>query len=292
MVARDTSGRTREIIAGRSPLGPLDSILERRRAGKNRLFGQKVAASAARPLIVAEGDSWFEYPYAEDLVAALGADYAILSLAKAADSFKQVAERNELIAALENPPQGKKRPFDIVMLSLGGNEVMGEIEKYVLPFQMERRLDQYIAPEFDTLLDSVKTEYDKIIAPIISGHDAHIILHGYDYPDPRYENGAQWIGPPLWVHRRIETVSTARYIAIAMLKRFNDTLAELAQRPEYGGRVRYVRLLGTVGSPDYRHRADEAMWADEIHPSDEGFPLLADKFKPVIDDIWRKMQQA
>lgn len=283
MPTPDYGRRTREYA------GLLDRFLESRRSEKFRRFIAKLNAGYVGPNILAEGDSWFEYPYAKDLLVWLGEPYAVLSLAKAGDSFAEVNARKELMPVLVNPPQ--RKDFHIVMLSLGGNEIMGRVEAFVAHRQHGR--PDRIKASFDTMLDEVQSKYAKLIKPIIERHTQHVILHGYDYPDPRLDQaGAQWIGPPLAVELGIEEVAACRAIANEMLNRFNTRLDSFARRPENEGRVHYIRLLETVGSADYRHGPDKAMWADEIHPSDEGFAKVADRVKPVIDDIWRKMQQA
>src|SRR5262245_14943304 len=64
--------------------GLLDPILESHRQFKNQRYAAKKADSKYKgPRIVAEGDSWFEYPYNDDLIMILGEKYAIMSLAKA-----------------------------------------------------------------------------------------------------------------------------------------------------------------------------------------------------------------
>lgn len=276
----------------------LNNILEMRRDSKRKRFEAKISSGYSGPIIVAEGDSWFEYPNSEDLLVRLGEKYAVLGLAKAGDSFSEVTgENDELFQTLKNPPRGKD--FHIVMLSLGGNEVMGHIEDFVHEYEYGRPDEKYILPEFRVMLEDVKKKYNAIIQRIINNGTQHVILHGYDYPDPRYPrerdeeaNGAQWIGPPLNNLRNIGTITTYRCIANMLLDDFNAMLIEVANRPEHQGRVHYVRLLGTIGKEDKNRSAIPGLWVDEIHGSNEGFKLLAKKFEPTIDQVWVTMQQA
>jgi metacaspase-1 len=288
---RDYGRRTREYA------GLLDRFLQRRRAWKQQRYLEKIGSTSG-PRILAEGDSWFEYPYSKDLIVWLGERYPVLSLAKAGDSFREVtAVRDELFSVLRHPPQ--RKDFHIVLLSLGGNEVMGRMEDVVYPFDINRSEDNYIRSTYQDLLDDVKSKYSKIIDRIIDNHTQHVILHGYDYPDARepmqpgdQPNGSQWIGPPLKHERGIDTLQTWRRIANMMIERYNTMLKGLAARPQYSGRVHFVSLLGTIGQKDHRHGPNSDMWADEIHGSDEGFAKLAEKFEPVIDQIWQRMQVA
>ena len=272
------------------------SFLERRRGFKNERFHRKISGSYDGPVILAEGDSWFEFPMSEDLIMRLGERYAILSLAKAGDSFAEVTGTgDELFPTLNDPPPG--RDFHIVMLSLGGNELMGHIEDFVHENDPARPDEDYILPNFAPMLAGVRDKFNGIIERIIRDGEQHVILHGYDYPDPRFPpeptegpNGSQWIGPPLLHQRRIGQLTTYREIANRMADQFNAMLAELAARPQHHGRVHHVRLLGTIGRRNKNQAPAPGLWVDEIHGSDEGFRRLAAKFVPVIDDVWAGMQ--
>jgi hypothetical protein len=145
----------------------------------------------------------------------------------------------------------------------------------------------------------VRGKYEKIVGRIVEGTVRHVIVHGYDYPDPRYPpaptegpTGAQWIGPRLLHKRRIGQLTTYREIANRMLDQFDAMLAEVAARPAYRGRVHHVRLLGTIGHRNKNVGGDDTLWADEIHGTTEGFMRLARKFEPVIDQAWTSMQVA
>ena len=286
---REFGRRTRE------QAGVFDSILQSRRELKRRRFLDKLATGYDGPVILAEGDSWFEYPMSEDLLVPLGEKYAIFSLAKAGNSFTEVADQDELFPTLDNPPPG--REFHIVMLSLGGNEVMGHIEDFVHDNDPARPDENYLLPSFAPMLEGVRDRFDAIVRRIVESGPQHVILHGYDYPDPRFPrepgeplNGAQWIGPPLMHERRIGQVTTWRAIANRMVEDFNTMLAVVAARPRYQGRVHAVRLLGTIGKRNKNQSADPSLWVDEIHGTDEGFRRLARKFEPVIDEVWEGMQ--
>ncbi|MBI4367167.1 MAG: SGNH/GDSL hydrolase family protein [Deltaproteobacteria bacterium] len=261
--------------------GILDPILESHRVFKNTRYAAKKADPRYRgPHIVAEGDSWFEYPYNDDLVMILGEKYAIMSLAKAGDAWTDIYRKNELFPAImqEHP--------DIVMLSLGGNEVMGQIENYVQQFELNRPASKYILPSFAKLLDWVENQYDTTIEHILA-QGAQVIVHGYDYPDARAPatQGAQWIGPPLLNMRNIDGVAMWREIANIMLDRYNEMMARMVGKAGFAGRVHYVDLRGTIGNADYDTGPDPDLWCDEIHGSAAGFGKLAKKIDRKIKQI-------
>ena len=261
--------------------GILDPILERHRAAKNlRYEARKNDPSYKGPRIVAEGDSWFEYPHNDDLIMVLGEKYAIMSLAKAGDDWMDIYTRAELFPAIDD-----EKP-DIVMLSLGGNEVMGSIETYVREYQHGRPMADHILPSFGELIRWVERQYDSTIEPILS-EGAQVILHGYDYPDARDvgTDGAQWIGPPLQTMRNIGAVAYWREIANLMLDRFNEMLSRVASKPAHAGKVHYVNLRGTIGNPNFNHGPDTSLWTDEIHATGPGFRKLAAKLDAKIRQI-------
>jgi hypothetical protein len=51
-----------------------------------------------------------------------------------------------------------------------------------------------------------------------------------------------------------------------------------------------VKLLGTIGNRSKTHDADNALWVDEIHGTDEGFRRLARRFETMIERVWEGMQ--
>ena len=92
----------------------------------------------------------------------LGEKYAIMSLAKAGDAWTDIYRENELFPAIT-----KEHP-DIVLLSMGGNEVMGQIENYVHQFELNRPASKCILPSFAKILDWVEKQYDTTITHILA----------------------------------------------------------------------------------------------------------------------------
>lgn len=261
--------------------GLLDPVLESHREYKNKRYAAKKADPKYKgPRIVAEGDSWFEYPYNDDLIMILGEKYAIMSLAKAGDAWADLYRKSELFPAVV-----QEKP-DIVMLSMGGNEIMGQIENFVHQFELDRTAAQYVLPSLDEMIKWIGAQYRTAIPPLLA-QGAHVIVHGYDYPDPREagEQGAQWVGPPLKNMRNIDGVTMWREIANVMIDRYNKMLRAMAARPEFAGFVHHVDLRNTIGSNDFVTGPDRNLWTDEIHGSAAGFAKLARKFDKVISKI-------
>lgn len=254
------------------------SILDaKRKAKRQRYLAKKNDPAYKGPRIVAEGDSWFEFPCTTDLIEWLGRKYAVLSLAKAGDAWFDV-NQDEFGTYDDGTPMGllptiaAEKP-DIVLLSVGGNDIMGSIENYVFHYDAARPRDKYLRPNFPELLQYVETQYRTLTAQVVAA-GAQVILHSYDYPDPRPgAEGGQWIGGPLENACQIGDRTLWRQIVNMMIERFCDRLQAIADASH--GKVHFVRQLGTIGSSDYLHGPDEALWNDELHGSSEGFRRMS-----------------
>jgi hypothetical protein len=256
-------------------------ILDWKRTIKRKRYLKKKSDHNYKgPLIVAEGDSWFEFPLNTDLLDWIGDRYAVLSLAKAGDAWPDIINEEGGIYG-DGTPMGLFATIDaerpqIVLLSAGGNDFLGNIEAYVYPFEFGRPREQYIIREaFDPLLDLVEVNYREY-ADVIVAKGAKLILHAYDYPDPRAADepsGGQWIGEPLEAFRRIGDHTLWRQITIMMLDMFAARLRAVAS--SYPGKVFFVDQLGTIGTTDYEHGPDRRYWHDELHGTDEGFQIMS-----------------
>jgi hypothetical protein len=261
----------------------------KRKDKRKRYLAKKKDPKYKGPKILAEGDSWFEYPCAKDLIDWLGEDYAVLSLARAGDTWDDI-NRQESENYSDGTPKGlyanirKERP-DIVMLSVGGNEIMGQIETYVHMYHVGWTAEQHILPNLEGALDWVVDLQYKSAVDQITAKGIHVILHGYDYPDARPGNeGGQWIGGPLEGYRRIGAVSMWRGICKVMLERFNGRLKKLATG-HASGKVHYVKLLGTIGNKNPDQAPDRNLWWDEMHGTTPGFRLLAAELANKIKQV-------
>ena len=235
------------------------------------------------PIIVAEGDSWFEYFMSKDLLMWLGERYAVLSLAKAGDAWSDIYEQDELIRTVEI-----ERP-NIVMLSVGGNEVMGSMPSFVDQYDNSPNFDPagYVNRAFADRLKYVRRMYKVTIQGVLD-RGAQVILHGYDFPDPReWNSGGQWIGGPL-ERLGFGGVGMWRGIANVMVSRFNTMMEQLTaefRKPDGSNPVHFVKLTGTIGTDDIVAGPDRALWVDEIHGTPDGFRDLAKRLSDKIDAI-------
>jgi hypothetical protein len=269
-----------------TPLDRVDveDIRDAGREGKRKRFLQlKNDPGYHGPLVLAEGDSWFEYPFAKDLINYAGEEYAVLSLARAGDTWSNVLDEDSdpekkysdgtpmgLMHTLRLPDA---KPFQFVLLSVGGNDLIGQIANCVYDYDPNRPLDKYInhggIGGFDAVMGLVASDYRSKTSDIVALGKS-VILHTYDYPNPM-ENG-QYIGYPLAHFRKIPGVGLMRRIVNQMIDLFHDELAKIAAASN--GKVHLVDLRRTIGTDDYLNGPDPNFWKDEMHGNNQGFGLL------------------
>jgi lysophospholipase L1-like esterase len=208
--------------------------------------------------VVAEGDSWFQYPFLlDDVVDQLFDRWAIYCCSAAGDLLNDMARQDELGAAVI-----AERP-DIVILSGGGNDLLGDgrLARFLRPHTQGLAPGDYILPEFDGLLTSVIETYRDLIAKILQPPgQRRVVCHSYDYPVP---NGGQWLGRPMQ-KLGIANSQTQRAIVRLLIDKFHEALSQMAAG--FGGSVTVADCRGTVGASE---------WHDELHPTSAAFKRVA-----------------
>jgi len=216
--------------------------------------------------LVSEGDSWFQYPVLlTDVIDHLSDHYAVLSLDAAGAELSDMVANDELTATVvaEEP--------DAVLVSGGGNDLLGEgrLATALHPYAPGRRPEDYPNDTFAATLDSVlgrfRTWFNRLAtqAPGIA-----VLCHGYDWAIP---NAQRWLGAPLQTLGIVEPTLQQAIVRV-MIDRFNVRLEALAR--ELGPAVRYVDCRGRVPSGE---------WHDELHPTDDGYASVAEKFAEEIE---------
>jgi hypothetical protein len=267
----------------------IDELSDIKRVKKlDRYLAHKTDKNYPGPLILAEGDSWFEYFWAKDMIEYAGVKYAILSLARGGDTWaeiinqdsdpeKRYPEKDHTLMGLRHNLQqmDKKRPFNYVMLSAGGNDLIGQIRFCVHRYDPDRSLDDYLirgnGVGFDAVLGLAMKHY-KSAADYITGLGISVILHTYDYPNPM--SGGQYIGSPLenYCHFPQGSVGLMRRVVNQMINLFHDGLADIAKQLK--GKVHLIDLRKTIGTDDVANGPDIRFWYDEMHGNKFGAEKL------------------
>ncbi|MFM1990362.1 MAG: hypothetical protein RJA99_3319 [Pseudomonadota bacterium] len=273
--------RTMEIMAARGAR----RTAARKGAGRKSLGA--AGASFAPLRVVAEGDSWFDFPLPGHgggiiprLESRLGVP--ILNLAKAGDEVRLMLglkERRSLVEKLTTAVD-EGTPWDLLLFSGGGNDIVGDpMALWVRDWRAGAPLDElFDRRRFSHALGLIRAGYDEIIAlrDRISP-ETHLMFHSYDFavPDGRE---ACFFGPwlqPAFIYRGFPDDGSRHEVVRAMLSMFAGELAGLAA-------VRKVTVLNLQGTL----KPDKASWHDELHPSKAGFDRVTDVFAVEIRKLF------
>ncbi|WP_367870835.1 SGNH/GDSL hydrolase family protein [Luteolibacter sp. Populi] len=253
-------------------------------------------------IVVAEGDSWFDYKPAflgggKDLLGHLQSSGRInvFRVSKAGDTMenmiygtatsgKGTGMQPDLPPQLDQTLKAiRDKNADAFFFSGGGNDLAGvELASYLnhqvwgSPTIRRETLDfifgTYFAKALKDLINTVRE-----VKPGIP-----IFIHGYDYavPDGRdvsflgFNFSGPWLKPALVQKRRTDPAE-GREIMVKVLDTFNAVLKKVAAaHPD----VHYIDLRKTLrNGANYK---DD--WANELHPTSSGFQQLARKIETVM----------
>jgi hypothetical protein len=249
--------------------------------------------------LVAIGDSWFDYPI-HDVLKDLSDNYGynVESTAHAGDPIEAMAYHQsqlddfprqlEKVTALGAVPHA-------ALLSGGGDDIAGPefgmlLNNAFSPIAgwdaevVEGVLNERILTAFINIISSV----DSLIKSYFN-RSIPIFLHGYDYPVPDGRGflggfGHYLLGPwlePGFREKNFMDVTQRVQMMQTILDKFNTMLASLPAQFPF---VHYLDLRGTL-SIDLTNNAYEDWWANELHPTVDGFAKVTDKFASALQAL-------
>ncbi|MBY3278231.1 SGNH/GDSL hydrolase family protein [Rhizobium laguerreae] len=247
---------------------------------------------------VAVGDSWFDYPFANDLgigqtdvIAQLDLMYEhkkpILRLAHYGDATTDMMtpkKQERLIKALKNKNLWVNGQPNAIFCSAGGNDVAGNQFRDYLNHNSGIPASEGLQLEvFNELLVRVKANYETLFelrdtyAPAV-----RVIGHSYDFPTPDGRpvdffglKIGPWLKPSLDLKKW--NPADGKAIVADALIRFRRMLEELESNRK--NKFQLVKTQGTLVDRDYTRD-----WKNELHPTSSGFKAMAKKF----DVAWRR----
>jgi lysophospholipase L1-like esterase len=249
------------------------------------------ARGPAARCVVAEGDSWFDYPRS-DVLDALEDDHDIRieKVAQAGDTIEDMAFNPRQIGELARRYERllrDQRQVNAVLISGGGNDITGDVFEMVLEHLHSGKpaVNATIARE---LIDvRVRDAYLRIIGTVMGlseaylGRQVPIIAHGYAYPvaDGRGFMGGAWFLPGPWLspgfdRKGIDDMSARRAVMRDLIDRFNLMLSGLAADPAVGAAFRYVDVRAVL-SDELKADQYKRDWANELHPTPTAFRRVA-----------------
>jgi lysophospholipase L1-like esterase len=248
-------------------------------------------------ILVAEGDSWFDYPF-HDVLRELEDrhGYDVESVAHRGDRIEEIAyggnQLEELTRRIEKVLD-RGLMLKAVLLSGGGNDVAGDEFGMLLNHAQSAIAGLNSSIINGVINERVRTAYITILSSITSvcqqktGNPIPILIHGYDYPVP---DGRGFLGgwgplPGPWLEPGFRVKGFAdlpRRIQLAhdLIDRLNSMLEALAGLAPFA-HVHYVDLRNTLQTGDeYRQ-----WWENELHPTEQGFRAIAEKFATVLSNL-------
>ena len=152
------------------------------RARRRRRFERRLRDNDPAPLVVAEGDSWFQYPvFVEDVIDQLAPDYNICCLSAAGDEIDNMAIRKpeylDWVARLTN----EGRRLKALLISGGGNDLVGDqLAGLIHPFAAGREPAAYLDhPRFQERLRRIEAGYRAVFSSVRARWPAlPIVIHG------------------------------------------------------------------------------------------------------------------
>lgn len=264
-----------------------DSATKAKKEVRRRSPGVKTVAVG--PLrVLAEGDSWFDYPvplFGGGLIPRLEnrLGVPILSLAKAGDEarFMLGVEQRQLIARHLHDGSPDGGLWDLMLFSGGGNDIVAKPLALWL-----RDFDPALPPakqlhsaRFGHALALVQAAYEDLIElrDKISPQ-THLVFHAYDFaiPDGR---GICHMGPWLQPAFKVRGFPSDVVVSTGVVKEMLTQFAAILKLLEVPGSVTFINAQGTL-SPV------AASWHNEMHPSKGGFNQIADVLHAKIKTLF------
>ena len=259
-----------------------------------------------KPVVVADGDSWFDYPKpfssAEDILDQLeDLGYYIEDVADHGDKLDQLADdseqHDEFRDGLRSLDTAGKRPCAI-LISAGGNDFTKDGLRRLLHDRSSGNSDPVNYAAIEVAFREVEAKFDRVIQrvtndaleifgpPVIT-----ILLHGYAHPVPdgtpyrpwrasQHRGKGSWLRPAFEANG-YESLQVNTKAMEHIVDAFNGTVSDVAAKH---GHVQYVNLRDCLSNKsDYKD-----YWRDELHPKDVGFERIAVTFDAVIRDVLTK----
>lgn len=245
-------------------------------------------------VLIAEGDSWFDYPF-HDVLQMLEDDYLydVESVAHKGDTVEDMAHSGgqfeEFARRLEKLLRANKVP-KAILLSGGGNDIAGD-EFGILLNHAASSLpainDDIVRGVIDVRL---RAAYARIISGLTTIAQTYlsrpipIVTHGYDYaiPDGRGFWGGWGPLPGPWLEPGFQKKGHLDFgknsaVVVKLMDRFNTMLKDVSATAGFE-HVHYLNLRNTL-----KHGSNyEDDWANELHPTAEGFALVSKKFADLV----------
>lgn len=247
------------------------------------------AKTGTKGWLIAEGDSWFDYPGTDLLNALQQSAYDVESVARAGDRVEMMAfgrgQLDKFAAAVEKVIGNGHTP-KAILISGGGNDIAGSEFGFLLnhagsPKQgfndsvVRGVIDERIRDSYTWIIRTITDLCQKMLK-----QNVRIILHGYGYPIPDGDGVLGGWGPlpgpwlrPGFIEKGFASLAQNTDMMRTIMDRFNMMLEGVAKNHAH---VRYVNLRNVLP-------AKKTFWANELHPKENRFKLAASQLEKAIE---------
>jgi Dyp-type peroxidase family len=255
---------------------------------------------AATPLL-AIGDSWFFDQWDREfgvVRANLAKSLLKFGYRDIGSGTSEITSAGRLLSGLAKAPflrdltnyLADEPGIKAVLVGAGCNDLVAGLPGQQLLYKMlkpfgegDDPLDQAAVSSFiDGALSGC---YDAVIKTLTANSKIPVIIHGYDHPIPDGRGDQVLIDPagpwllPFFEARGYDITHNSQRLPLAseVMKRLFDRLNAAIKKvaAAYPNRAYYVDLTGTLAKTYGDADKHELLWANELHPNEQGFDLLA-----------------
>ena len=221
------------------------------------------------------GDSWFWYPI-DNLATEISSkltetSFVVIGKSGADASEWRTSLRKDIDFGFKMYAQGSKA----LLLSGGGNDIAG-MQDFLRLLKDDCSTAKSIKECFkegqpEAICSAIIAGYREVIIRYRAYNaTAPVLCHNYDYAWP---TGKGLFGPADWLKAPLERAKVPKKLQRELVSNLLDQLGEAQKQlaKELAvGKFLPIKTTGTL--PD-----NEAIWANELHPTPKGFKLIARK---------------
>ena len=249
--------------------------------------------------IVAEGDSWFDYPLVMDVIDHLRKSYCIYKESEAGDTLENMVYGNDYTIIRRKHNAKNMGPIDLqetlfsikrykprfVLFSAGGNDIVGqEMGFYINHKRIDPKLkgtDLIRKKVFTEMLNNVMLPTIEYFCQMVwatnKNLEVDILMDGYDYAKPNGKSYFGLAGPwilPNFGKKAITTRTEQKAIIKYLVDGYNGILKKLERKYS---KFHHVDLRGMFPKSD--------QWHNEIHIKGREYAKVARVYHKKIVSI-------
>lgn len=257
-----------------------------------RTRATKAAVATTEGVVIAEGDSWFDYPGNDVLDQLEDAGFRVAKVAHAGDRLEEMAYHPKQVADLVRTMRGLAADGHVpraLVLSGGGNDIAGT-EFHMLLNHVASGLPALNPGIVDSIIgERLMFAYSCLIgrataaAKDLFRRRIPVLIHGYAHPVPDGRGfwGGGWFLPGPWLQpgfeqKGHEDLPTNTDVMVDLIDRFNRMASTIPTLKGFE-HVTYIDLRPELTN-ELAHRKYRSDWDNELHPTEDGFEAVAAKF--------------